>query len=94
MALFHIKFQSIPSLILFTLTDNPQFYGLEVSLNNIFLIVGFFRSNNRTIIFSNREKKIISKQTHTGPYIYDVHIEVGWAGKEGLKFYQVFAIFF
>ena len=52
------------------------------------------------IIFSKREKKILSKQTHTGPYNYDVHIEVGWGGGggvggwESLKFYQVFAIFF
>ena len=58
MALFYIKFQSIPSLILFTLTDDPQFYGLEVSLNNI-LMVGLFRSNNRMVIFSKTEKNHI-----------------------------------
>ena len=55
MALFQIKFQSIPSQILFTLTDDPQFYGLEVSLNYI-LMVGLFRSN-RMVIFSKTEKK-------------------------------------
>ena len=52
------KFHSIPSLTLFTLTDDPQFYGLEVSLNNI-LMVDLFRSNNRMIIFSKTEKNYI-----------------------------------
>ena len=35
MTFCHIKFQSIPSLILFTLTDNPYFYGFEMSLSNM-----------------------------------------------------------
>ena len=56
MALFHIKFQSIPSLILFTLSDDPQFFGLEVPLSNI-LMIGLFRSNNKMLIFFKTEKK-------------------------------------
>ena len=38
MAFFHIKLQSIASLISFTLTDDSQFYGLEISLSNILII--------------------------------------------------------
>ena len=83
MALFHTKFQSVLSLILFTLTDDPQLHGSKMSLNNV-LIIGFFRSNNRTLIFSKTEKKKkISQQTRKGPYIYDMIIEVGWG--RGLK---------
>ena len=96
-ALFHIKFQSIPSLVLYTLTDNAQFYGLEVFLNNILMVV-LFRSNNRMVIFP-KTKKIISQQTCKGPYIYKVNIEVGWERGRGggggyLKICQVFADFF
>ena len=40
----------------FTLTDDPQFYGLEMSLSNI-LMIGLFRSNSRMVIFSKTEKK-------------------------------------
>ena len=36
----------------FTSTDDPQLYGLEVSLSNT-LMIGLFRSNNRIAIFSN-----------------------------------------
>ena len=78
MELFRIKFQSIPSLILFTSTDDPQFYDLQVCLNNS-LMVGLFRSNNRMVIFS-KTKKVISQQTRKGPYIYGVNIEVMWGG--------------
>ena len=49
----------------FTLTEDPQFYGLEMSLSNI-LIIGLFRSNNRMVIFSKTEKKYNSK-TCKGP---------------------------
>ena len=56
----------MPSLILFTLTDDLQFYGLEVSLSNI-LMIGLFRSNNRIVIFSKTEKEIILQQTRKGP---------------------------
>ena len=49
----------------FNLTDDPQFYGLKVSLNNTF-VVGLFCSNSRMVIFSKAEKKIISKQTNKG----------------------------
>ena len=38
------------------MTDDPQFYVLEVSLNNI-LMVELFSSNNRMVIFSKTEKK-------------------------------------
>ena len=67
----------MPSLILFTLTDDLQFYGLEVSLSNI-LMNGLFRSNNRIVIFSKTEKEIILQQTRKGPYIYEVNMEVRW----------------
>ena len=30
----------------FTLTDDPQFYSLEMALSNI-LMIGLFRSNNK-----------------------------------------------
>ena len=40
----------------FTLTDNPQFYGLQMSLSNV-LMIGMFRSNNRMVIFSKTEKQ-------------------------------------
>ena len=39
----------------FTLTDDPQFYGVDMSLSNIPMI-GLFRSNNRMVIFSKTEK--------------------------------------
>ena len=59
----------------FTLTDDLQFYGIEMSLSNI-LMIGLFRLNNRMIIFSKREK-FISQQTLKVPYIYYVHMEKG-----------------
>ena len=59
MALRHIKTQSILSLMIFTLTENPEFYGLEVSLGNMLML------------FS--KKKIISQQKRKEKYIYDVH---------------------
>ena len=71
-----MKFQSIPLIIRFSLTDDPQFYGLEMSLNNI-LIFGLFHSNNRMVIFSRTGKKIITANTK-GPYIYNINIERGW----------------
>ena len=79
MAFSHIKFQSIPSLKLFTWTDNPHFTGLEVSLSKI-LMIGLFRSNYGMVIFSKTEKKIISQQKSKGSYIYDVHVETGVFG--------------
>ena len=45
--------------MIFTLTENPQFYGLEVSLGNMLML------------FS--KKKIISQQKRKEKYIYDVH---------------------
>ena len=60
----------------FTLTDNPQFYSLEVSLSNI-LMISLFRSNNRIIFISETGKKLMSQQTRKGPEIYDVHMEGG-----------------
>ena len=41
----------------FTLTDYPQFYGLEMSLSKI-MMIGLFRLNNRMVVFSKTEKKI------------------------------------
>ena len=93
-AFCHIKFQSTPSLILFTLTDDPQFYGLRVSLSNV-LMIGLFHSNNRMVIFSKTEKKFISKQTRKGPYIYDAHMEEGWEGvSKFVTCLQIFYFFF
>ena len=54
-AFYHKKFQSIPSLMLFTLTNDPQFYGLQVSLSSI-LMMGVFCSNNRTVIFLKQKE--------------------------------------
>ena len=86
MAFCHIKFQSIPLLMPFTLIDNPQFYCLEMSLSNI-LMIGLFRSNNRMVIFSKIEKEFIWQQTCKGPYIYTFmfHMEGVWP-RGGLKF--------
>ena len=58
------------------LTEDPQFYGVEVSFSYI-LITDFFCSNNRIAIFSETEKNPISQQTRKGRYIYDVHMEGG-----------------
>ena len=60
----------------FTLTDDPQFYDLEMSISNI-LMIGSFCSNNRMIIFPKTKKRFISQQISKGPYIYDVHMEGG-----------------
>ena len=49
--------QGIPSLMLFTLTEDPQFHGLEMSLSNI-LMIGLFHLNNRMVIFSETENNI------------------------------------
>ena len=59
-----------PSLMPFTLTDNPQFYGLKVSLSNIFMRALF--CSNMMEIFSKTEKK--------GTYTDDVHMEGEWRG--------------
>ena len=82
MAFFHIKFQNIPSLILFSLTDDSQFFGLEVSLSNI-LMTDLFCSNSRMVIFSKTEKNSYHSKHIKGLYIYDVQIEVGWVGRGG-----------
>ena len=55
----HMKFQSIPSLMPSTLTDNPYLYGLGMSLSKN-LMIGLFRSNNRMIFFSKTENKLIN----------------------------------
>ena len=69
MAFCHIKFQSIPSLMPFTLNGDPQFYGLKMSLSNT-LMIDLFGSNNRMVIFSKREKKIISQQIRKGIHLW------------------------
>ena len=46
--------------MIFTLTDNPQFYGLEVSPGNMLMVF-------------SKKKKIISQQKRKEKYIYDVH---------------------
>ena len=63
--------------MLFTLTDDPQCHGLEVSLSNI-VMIGLLRSNSRMIMFSKTGKKLKSPQTCKRPYIYHVHMEEGW----------------
>ena len=49
-----------------TLTEDPQFYGLEMSLSNI-LMINLFRLSNRMVIFSKTEYIYI--------YIYIYHIK-------------------
>ena len=61
---------------MFTLCDDPQFYGLDMSLSNI-LMIGLFRLNKRMVIFKKNRKKFISQQTRKGPYIYDIRIGSG-----------------
>ena len=56
MALCHLKFQGIPSLMPFTLSGDPQFYGLEMSLSNI-LMIGLFHSNTGYWFFLKQKKK-------------------------------------
>ena len=46
--------------MIFTLTDNPQFYGLEVPLGNM-------------VMLFSKKKKIISQRKRKEKYIYDVH---------------------
>ena len=73
----------------FTLTNNLQSYGLEMSLYNI-LMIGLFRSNSRMVIFSKIEKKIASQKTGKGPYMYyDVHMEGGWGGLKFITCLQI-----
>ena len=48
--------------MIFTLTDNPQFYGLEVSPGNMLMVFS-----------KKKKKKIISQQKRKENYIYDVH---------------------
>ena len=50
-AFCHRKFQGMPSLMLFTLSNDPHLYGLEMLLSNI-LMTGLFCSNIRMVIFS------------------------------------------
>ena len=57
----------MPSLIPFTLTEDPQFYGLEISLSNI-LMINLFCLSNKMVIFSKTEKK-------KNIYIYIYHIK-------------------
>ena len=85
-----MSLQCQKSLMPFTLTDYPQFYGLEMSLSKI-MMIGLFRLNNRMVVFSKTEKKFISQQTRKGSYIYNVHTE----GDGGiLKICHVFANYF
>ena len=72
---------NIPSLMPFTLTDNPQFYGSEMSLSNI-LMIGLFRSNNQQDgnFFQNRKEISIAANT-----LWRQH-ERGWGtGRGGHK---------
>ena len=41
----------------FTLTDDPQFYGIKIFLSNI-LMTGWFCSKHKIVIFSKREKNV------------------------------------
>lgn len=97
--MFHIKISkyAITNAIYFDQWSRIlQFCDLEVSLS-IILIIGLFCLNHMMVIFSKFEKNFISQQTLKVPYIYDVHIEVGWSdGWEGggLKICHVLADFF
>ena len=68
--------------MLLTVTDHPQFYGLEISLSNI-LTTELFCSNNRTVIFSKQKKKFTAQQTRKGRYIYNIHMEGVFPHGEG-----------
>ena len=93
MALFHIKLQSIPSLILFILTDYPQFYDLEVTLNTI-LMIGLSRSNNKMVIFSKAEKNHITANTNGTMLLWRRHRSgVGWRVLKFAKCLQIFFVF-
>ena len=75
----NILSHKIPSLMPFTLTDDPQFYGSEMSLSNI-LMIGLFRSNSQQDgNFSKTGKKFISQQTRKESYICDVNMKGGGA---------------
>ena len=88
-AFCHIEFQNIPSLMLFTLTDDLQFYSLQVSFSNI-LMIGLFRSNNRMLLFPKTEKTYHSK--HVRDHIFVIST---WKrGGGGLKICHVFAHFY
>ena len=71
----------------FTLTDHPQFNGLEVSLRNIFMI-GLFFSNSRMVIFSKTKKNSHHSKHLRNP---NVHMEEGWVY---LNICHVFANYF
>ena len=97
--MFHIKISkyAITNTIYFDRWSRIlQFCDLEVSLT-IILMIGLFYLNHMMVIFSKSEKKFISQQILQVPYIYHVHIEVGWSdGWEGggLKICHVLADFF
>ena len=46
----------------FTLIDDPQLHGLEVSLSNI-LMIGLFCSDSSMVIFSKTQKNHITTNT-------------------------------
>ena len=50
-----MKFQNVPSIMPFPLTDDPQFHGLEMFLSNI-LMICLFHSNKRMVFFLKTEK--------------------------------------
>ena len=62
--IINILSHKIPSLMPFTLTDDPQFYGSEMSLSNI-LMIGLFRSNSKQDgnFFQNRKEIYIAANT-------------------------------
>ena len=65
-AFCYTKFQTIPSIMPFTLTDGPHLCAIEMSLSNI-LMIDLFHSNNRMVIFSKTENLYHSKhvRNHT-----------------------------
>ena len=69
----------------FTLTDNPKFYDLEMSLSNN-LMISLFCSNDRMVIFSKTEKNNSYHSKHSRD---DTLMRSTWHGKwmgEVLKF--------
>ena len=74
--------------MLFTLTNDPQFYGLKVSLSNI-LMIGLFRSNNMMVIFSRtKEVHFHSKYVRNHTFMTST-----WKGRV-LKFVMYLQILF
>ena len=72
----------------FTLTDDPQFYGSEVSLSNI-LMIDLFSSDTRMVIISKTEKK-----SYHSKYVKDYTFMASTWERGVLKFVTYLQILF